>query len=58
MKRLLVIIFPLIFACHNMMAQDMWDHLATSEYRIDTTNVKALRVDVDNLSFFHDNEYS
>ncbi|MBO7068550.1 MAG: hypothetical protein J6W52_07725 [Bacteroidaceae bacterium] len=40
------------------MAQDLWNDLATSEYRIDTADVKALHVELDNLSFFHDNEYS
>lgn len=59
MKRVLLVILLLKIACHNMMAQQiMWDNLATSEYRIDSTDVKALRVEVDNLSFFHDNEYS
>lgn len=58
MKRSLFIIFTLTFMCHNMMAQNMWDNLATSEYRIDSSDVKALRVEVDNLSFFHDNEYT
>lgn len=57
MRRLLFIIFALVLVCHHMMAQDMWDDLATSDYRIDTTDVKALRVEVDNLSFFHNNEY-
>lgn len=36
----------------------MWDNLSTSEYRIDSTDVKSLRVEIDNLSFFHNNEYS
>ena len=58
MNRYLFIILLLLCGCYNMMAQDMWDNLATSEYRIDTTDIKALRVEVDNLSFFHDNEYS
>ena len=57
MRRLLFIIFALVLVCHHVMAQDMWDDLATSDYRIDTTDVKALRVEVDNLSFFHNNEY-
>lgn len=41
----------------NLHAQ-MWDHLAIEPYRIDSTQVRALRVKVDNLSFFRDNEYS
>ena len=35
----------------NLHAQ-MWDHLAIEPYRIDSTQVRALRVKVDNLSFF------
>lgn len=58
MKRILFIILLLALACHNIMAQGMWSDLATSEYRIDTADIKSLRVEVDNLSFFHDNEYT
>ena len=58
MKRILFVIFLLIIVCQNIMAQEMWDDLATSEYLIDSTDIKALRVEIDNLSFFHDNEYS
>ncbi len=36
----------------------MWDALATSPYRIDSTAVGALRIEVDNLDFFRDNEFS
>lgn len=36
----------------------MWDALATSDYRIDPSTVRQLRVEVDNISFFRDNEYS
>lgn len=58
MGRYLFFILSLSCACYNSMAQEMWDELATSEYRIDSTDIKALRVEIDNLSFFHDNEYS
>lgn len=58
MKRILFIIYTLSLVCHNMMAQEMWNDLATSEYHIDTTDIKALHVEIDNLSFFHDNEYT
>ena len=58
MKRVTLIIYTLTFVCHNMMAQNMWDDIATSEYHIDSTDIKALQVEVDNLSFFHDNEYT
>ena len=57
MKRYWFILL-LALGCHNMMAQKMWDNLATSEYRIDTADVKALRVELDNISFFQNNEYS
>lgn len=36
----------------------MWDSLATSDYRVDTALTRTLRVEVDNLTFFRDNEYS
>ena len=41
MGRYLFLILSLSCACHNCMAQDMWNELATSEYRIDSTDVKA-----------------
>lgn len=47
----------LLFALLPARAQ-MWDSLATSDYHIDTAMVRALRVEVDNLTFFRDNEYS
>ena len=58
MRRFLFIIPLYIIVCQDIMAQEMWNDLATSEYRTDTTEVKALRVEIDNLSFFHDNEYT
>ncbi len=36
----------------------MWDSLATSDYRVDTALCRTLRVEIDNLTFFRDNEYS
>lgn len=36
----------------------MWDHLATSPYRLDTANVRALKVELESISFFRDNEFS
>ena len=36
----------------------MWDSLATTDYRVDSSMTRTLRVVVDNLSFFRDNEYS
>lgn len=36
----------------------MWDRMATSAYRNDTSRVRQLRVEADVLTFFRDNEYS
>ncbi|MGN0234664.1 MAG: hypothetical protein ACI4B5_09610 [Bacteroidaceae bacterium] len=36
----------------------MWNNLSTTEYRVDTSMLRTLRVNVDNLTFFRDNEYS
>ena len=36
----------------------MWDQLARSSYRIRQSDLRALRVEVDALTFFRDNEYS
>ena len=58
MKRYLFIILLSVLVCQNSLAQEMWNDLATSEYHIDSTDIKTLRVEVDNLSFFHDNEYN
>ncbi len=39
-------------------AAQMWDQLAKSSYRIRQSDLRALRVEVDALTFFRDNEYS
>ena len=42
------------------LAQDgdgMWNHLATLPYRLDTTDVHALKVEMESLSFFRNNEF-
>ncbi|MBR6142398.1 MAG: hypothetical protein IKQ37_11685 [Bacteroidaceae bacterium] len=36
----------------------MWEHLATSPYRLDTADVRALKVELESISFFRDNEFS
>ena len=36
----------------------MWEQLATSPYRLDTANVRALKVELESISFFRDNEFS
>jgi len=55
--RRLVIILTLCLSVQALQAQ-LWDHLATTDYRIDSSQVRVLRIGVDNLSFFRDNEYS
>jgi len=35
----------------------MWEQLATSPYRLDTADVRALKVEVESISFFRDNEF-
>lgn len=36
----------------------MWEQLATSPYRLDTSDVHALKVELESISFFRDNEFS
>ena len=38
--------------------ESMWSQLATSPYRLDTADVHALRVELESISFFRDNEFS
>ena len=52
--RLSIVLCLLPFTLHAQM----WDHLATSDYRIDSSQVRTLRIGLDNISFFRDNEYS
>ena len=40
------------------LCAQMWDQLARSSYRIRQSDLRALRVEVDALTFFRDNEYS
>ena len=46
----------LLFSYSPLHAQ-MWEHLATSPYRLDTANVRALKAEVESISFFRDNEF-
>ena len=39
-------------------AAQMWDQLAADSYRIDKSQLRVLRAEVDALAFFRDNEYS
>lgn len=36
----------------------MWEQLATSPYRLDTSDVHTLKVELESISFFRDNEFS
>lgn len=38
--------------------ESMWTELATSPYRLDTADVHSLKVELESLSFFRDNEFS
>ncbi len=55
MRRLL----PFLFCLPTLsVSAQMWDRLATSNYQIDSCDVRVLKAEVDNLDFFRDNEYS
>ena len=41
-----------------MVNGSMWEHLATSPYRLDTADLRALKVELESISFFRDNEFS
>lgn len=56
-RRLSLLALLVVGALSPLRAQ-MWQSLATTDYRIDSSSVRQLRVEVDNLSFFRDNEYS
>ena len=56
MKRPALVLVALATAAS--MRSQMWEQLATSDYRIDSSRVRSLRVALDNLTFFRDNEYS
>lgn len=47
----------ILLICGNLHAQ-MWESMASEPYCIDTAQVQTLRIKIDNLSFFRDNEYS
>lgn len=51
------ILFLMLLVLLPARAQ-MWDSLATSDYRVDTALTRTLRVEIDKLTFFRDNEYS
>ena len=42
----------------SMVNEGMWEQLAKSPYRLDTAQVRALRVELESISFFRDNEFS
>ena len=48
----------LLLPCAAFAQGSMWEHLATSPYRLDTADVHALRVEIESLSFFRDNEFT
>ena len=42
----------------SMVNGSMWDALASSPYRLDTADVRALNVELESISFFRDNEFN
>ncbi len=42
----------------SMANGSMWDALASSPYRLDTADVRALNVELESISFFRDNEFN
>jgi len=42
----------------SMFNGTMWEQLASSPYRLDTADVRALKVELESLSFFRDNEFN
>ena len=55
--KLACLLIMLIAVCNRANAQ-RWDAIAQTDYRIDSVNVRAVRVGVRSLAFFKDNEYS
>ena len=56
---LFIILFPLFTFTFSLPSKaQMWDALATSTYRLDTADIRALKVEIESLSFFRDNEFS
>ena len=41
-----------------MVNEGMWEQLTTSSYRLDTADMRALKVELESISFFRDNEFS
>ena len=58
MRRLRSLLFQMSLLAALAGRAQMWDSLATTPYRITPSSLRQLRVEVDNLSFFRDNEYS
>ena len=46
-----------LLPCFALAQDGMWNQLATSPYRLDTTDVHALKVEMESLSFFRNNEF-
>ena len=58
MRRIAVLFSLTILSAFNMpLLAQIWDKMFHDEYRIDTTDVKALKVELNALAFFRDNEY-
>lgn len=51
------LVLSVLLGAQLVVHAQMWQELATSPYRLDTADVRALRVQLESLSFFRDNEY-
>ena len=46
-----------LLPCFALAQDGMWNQLATSPYRLDTADVHALKLEMESLSFFRNNEF-
>lgn len=56
MKRPLL--FMLLLTCIGSVHAQMWEELASSTYRLDSADCHTLKVELESISFFRDNEFS
>ena len=56
MKQLLLLL--LLTAPCSLLRAQMWEQLATSPYRLDSADLRTLKVELESISFFRDNEFS
>ena len=58
-RRLIYLLLFLLSIFNFQFANaQMWEQLATSPHRLDTADVRALKVELESISFFRDNEFA